>query len=139
MAKLSIGVLLPALLPIMAFIMHIKDVPTIFILYIIIFSCINPFFEEIFWRGLLVNISGNKNIKAIYSSALFSFSHLLFWSYWFKTSLTIITTMIATFLMGLLWMWFMNKDKKIMYPILSHIIVDILNLSVAVYVGVIPK
>ena len=48
-----------------------------------------------------------------------------------------IPTVISTFLMGLLWMHFMNKNKKIMYPILSHIIVDILNLSVAVYSGLI--
>jgi membrane protease YdiL (CAAX protease family) len=47
-------------LPITAFITQIKSVPFEFIIYIIIFSCINPIFEEVFWRGLLIFLPGNK-------------------------------------------------------------------------------
>jgi len=32
-------------------------------------------------------------------------------------------------------MWFMQKQKNLLYPVLSHVAVDIFNLSVAVYTG----
>lgn len=131
------GIIIPALLPIAAFITQIKLVPFEFVIYIIIFSFINPIFEEGFWRGFLNFLPGNGTFRILYTSILFSFSHLFFWSYWFKVPMIIIPTVISTFIMGILWMWFMQKRKNLLYPILSHVLVDIFNLSVAVYYGII--
>ena len=130
-----LAVIIPALLPITAFIFNIKKVPFEFILYIIIFSCINPLFEESFWRGLLNFLPGNKAFRIIYTAALFSFSHYFLWGYWFKFPMIIIPAVISTFIMGILWMWFMQKQNNLLYPIISHFFVDIFNLSVAVYCG----
>lgn len=130
-----IGLIIPALIPLYVFIIKIKFVSVEFFICILIFACINPFFEEIYWRGLLSKIIGNKWVRIFYSSALFGFSHFLFWGYWFDIFLATITTVISTFIMGILWMWFMEKNKRIIYPILSHTLVDIFNLSVAIYAG----
>ncbi len=130
-------IIFPALIPLNTLLSHLNSVPILFFLYILIFSLINPFFEEIYWRGILYYLPFGKIFSVIYSAVLFSFSHYFFWSYWFKTLYVIIPVVISTFIMGILWMIFMKIKKKIIYPIISHIIVDIFNLSVAVYCGII--
>ncbi|HYX10101.1 MAG TPA: CPBP family intramembrane glutamic endopeptidase [Bacteroidales bacterium] len=134
---LILTVILPAVLPIAAFITQSQYVPTIFYVYILLFSLINAPFEEIYWRGILAYIPGNNIFRNLYTAGLFSFSHFVFWDYWYNSPIIMIPTVVSTFVMGLLWMHFMNKRKNILYPVLSHIVVDILNLSVAVYSGLI--
>lgn len=134
---LLLTIVIPALLPIMAFITQIGNVPFEFLIYIVIFSCINPIFEEAFWRGLFIFMPGNNLFRILYSAALFSFSHFFLWSYWFKSPMILIPTVISTFIMGIAWMWFMQRWKNLLYPIVSHFFVDIFNLSVAVYYGII--
>lgn len=130
-------IIIPAMLPLAAFILNVKNVPWIFLLYIVIFSCINPIFEEAFWRGLLNYLPGKNAFRILYTAVLFSFSHYFLWEYWFKFPLVIIPTLISTFIMGVLWMYFMQKQKNLAYPIISHFFVDIFNLSVAVYCGIV--
>ena len=132
------GVVVPALLPFGVILFKAKYVPEYFFLYIIIFSLINPLFEESLWRGLLVNLPTRNWFKILYSSFLFAFSHYFFWSFWFRDPYITITTVISTFIMGICWMWFMVKRKNLVYPIISHFFVDVFNLSVAIYAGVIP-
>ena len=134
---LILTVILPAVLPIAAFITQSQFVPTVFYVYILIFSLINAPFEEIYWRGILAFLPGNNIFRNLFSAGLFSFSHFVFWDYWYNSPIIMIPTVVSTFVMGLLWMHFMNKRKNILYPVLSHIVVDILNLSVAVYTGLI--
>ena len=134
---LVLTVFLPAILPIAAFITQSQFVPNIFYVYIFIFALINAPFEEIYWRGILAFIPGNNVFRNFFTAGLFSFSHFVFWDYWYKTPIIMIPTVISTFIMGFLWMHLMNKKKNILYPILSHILVDIFNLSVAVYSGLI--
>ncbi len=132
------GIIFPALLPLTAFFTQISYVSLELLLYIVIFSLINPLFEEGFWRGLLFHLPGSKTFCICYSASLFSFSHIFLWRYWFKIRMIIIPTVISTLIMGVLWMWFMKSNRNIIYPILSHVLVDIFNLSVAVYCGLIP-
>jgi membrane protease YdiL (CAAX protease family) len=134
---LILGILLPSLLPIGVFIQHADQVNFIFFIYILIFSIINAPIEEIFWRGLLSNLPFKKWGVIIYTSALFGFSHYFLWDYWFEKPMIVIPTVISTTIMGILWMWFLKTDGRIKYPILSHIVVDILNLSVPIFSGTI--
>jgi uncharacterized protein len=130
------GVIIPALLPLGVFILNIKAVPLPFILYIILFSAINPYFEETFWRGLLSYMPTSSRTRILYSSFLFSFSHFfLLGAYWLAEPHKLIATVISTFIMGILWMWFFNKQKNLLYPMISHFLVDVFNLSVAVFFG----
>lgn len=130
-------IVIPALLPVAALISQFDFVPGVFFLYILIFAIINSVIEEIYWRGFLYNLAVSKSIRILLSAGLFSFSHYLFWGFWYRTPIIMIPTVVSTFIMGLLWMHFMNRENKIIYPILSHLIVDILNCSVAVYFGLI--
>ena len=132
------GIIFPALLPLGVILNKAQYVPEQFFLYILIFSLINPLFEESLWRGLLSNIPMSNWFKILYSSVLFAFSHYFFWDYWYRDSFVTLTTVISTFIMGVCWMWFYLKRKNLIYPIISHFFVDVSNLSVAIYVGVIP-
>lgn len=130
-------IVIPALLPVAALISQFDFIPAIFFLYILIFAIINSVIEEVYWRGFLYKVAVSKTVRILLSAGLFSFSHYLFWGYWYRTPIIMIPTLVSTFIMGLLWMHFMNREKKIIYPILSHLVVDILNCSVAVYFGLI--
>lgn len=134
---LIVTIIIPALLPISAFITQLQFVPNIYFLYIVIFSLINAPFEEFYWRGILAFLPGSNLFRSLFTAGLFGFSHFLFWDYWYKSPIIMIPTVVSTFIMGLLWMHFMNKKKNLLFPIISHVIVDILNLSVAVYSGLI--
>jgi membrane protease YdiL (CAAX protease family) len=134
---LLLTIVIPALLPISAFITQIGKVPFEFVVYIIIFSCINPIFEEAYWRGFLTFLPGSNLFRITYSAMLFSFSHFFLWNYWFQSPIILIPTLVSTFLMGVAWMLFMQKQRNLVYPILSHFFVDVFNLSVAVYYGIV--
>lgn len=133
-----IGVVLPALIPLNVFILKINHVPFEYIIYIFIFSIINPIFEEGFWRGFLSYLPFNKLFIVLYSALLFGFSHYWFWHHWFNIPIVTITTVISSTIMGILWMFFFMKNRNIIYLIISHFLVDIFNLSIAIYSGVIP-
>ena len=132
-----LGVLLPALIPLNIFLSTWMHVPVMVLLYILIFSLINPFFEELFWRYLMSHLPSNSWIIVLFSSLLFGFTHFaLYYPYWFKTNEIVIATVISTFIMGICWMIFYQKERKIMYLIISHILVDIFNLSIAIFYGI---
>lgn len=133
-----VGLIIPALLPLGFFLLNIRAVPYSFLAIIILFACINPFFEESFWRGLLSFLPINNKLKMFYSAFLFSFMHYFLWgTYWLTNPpAKWIAAVITTFIMGMLWMWFLHKDKRLVFPILSHVAVDILNLSVAMFYGI---
>ncbi len=128
-----IGVVLPALIPLNVFILKIGNVPYQYIIYILIFSIINPVFEEGFWRGLLSYLPYKKASVVLYSALLFGFSHYWFWHHWFNIPIVTVTTVISTTIMGVLWMYFFQKNKKIIYLIISHFFVDFFNLFVVIY------
>ncbi|RYE21561.1 MAG: CPBP family intramembrane metalloprotease [Sphingobacteriaceae bacterium] len=130
------GILLPALIPFGVFISNYKAVPNLVYVYIVVFALINPFFEETFWRGLFNNLPIAPIKRQVLSGFLFSFSHYFLWgSYWLSNPRILIPTCVTTFIMGWCWMWFYQKDGRLIYPILSHIVVDMFNLSIAVFLG----
>jgi len=128
--------MIPGLLALPLFVTNVKAVPLIFLGFILLFSIINPFFEEIFWRGLLHYMPVSSRTKILYSSILFSFSHYFLWgTYWLADPKKLIPTVAVTFIAGILWMWFLVKQRNLLYPILSHSLCDLFNLSVAVFYG----
>lgn len=133
---LVFGILLPAIIPLWVFIKNVDTVPTEFLIYILLFALINPFFEESFWRGLMDKIPSGSRFRILYSSLLFSASHYFLWgSYWLLPPQKWIAAVISTFIMGILWMWFYQRQRNLVYPMISHAFVDIFNLSVAVFYG----
>ncbi|TWR24802.1 CPBP family intramembrane metalloprotease [Mucilaginibacter pallidiroseus] len=130
------GIIIPALIPFGVFISNYQAVPLSSVAYIFVFAAINPFFEESFWRGMFINLPISPMQLNLVSGALFSFSHYFLWgAYWLANPRILIPTCVTTFIMGYCWMWFYQKDKRLIYPIMSHIVVDIFNLSIAVFLG----
>jgi len=130
------GIVLPALIPLWLFVLNVKAVPPVFLIYIVLWAFVNPFFEEAFWRGLLDKIPSSGSFRILFSSFLFCLSHYFLWgSHWLLPPPKWIAAVVSTFIMGILWMWFYQRQKNLAYPIISHMLVDIFNLSVAVFYG----
>ena len=130
-------ILIPAILPAFVFVTQIKNVSLILLNYTMLFAIINPFFEELYWRSFLSRLSENKVFVITFSAFLFSFSHYFLWGFWFSNPLILFPTLGSTFIMGVLWMIFYQRQKNFLYLYISHFIVDILNLSVPVFLGLI--
>lgn len=134
--QIVVGLVLPVLLPLGVLVSNYQAVPMATFIYIFIFAAINPFFEEVFWRGVLNQLPLSDKKRQLTSAFLFSFSHYFLWgSYWLSNPKILIPTCVTTFLMGWCWMWFYQRDGRLLYPVLSHMLVDIFNLSIAVFMG----
>jgi membrane protease YdiL (CAAX protease family) len=136
-SSLIFGAIVPALLPFGFFVLNVRAVPPIVLGAIAIFAFINPYFEERFWRGLMALAPGPPRWRIFYSGFLFAFSHYFLWcAYWLSKPRVMISVIITTFLMGIAWMWFYLRERTLFYPLVSHILVDIFNLSVAMFLGI---
>jgi len=131
------NIVLPALIPLGAYLIYGHLVPDIFWLYILVFALINPVFEEAYWRGLLSHLEGSTWFKVIYSATFFSLSHYFFWFYWLDLPFMLVVTCISTWIMGVLWMYYIVCRGNPTYSYWSHVVVDILNLSVAIFGGMV--
>lgn len=127
-------------IPFPIFILHFKLLTTPFLIGSWIFvALVNPFFEEIFWRGYLLNHAAKLPavLKIIYSSTLFTLSHTFIWGVFAKAMLTP-ELIISVFVMGILWSFIYLKSKSIVLPYFSHLLVDIFNLSVLAMMNLLP-
>ena len=105
---------------------------------VLLYALVNPYFEEGFWRGLLDELPAPPVTRGLYSAFLFGFSHYFLWgAYWLADPpRQWIAAALSTFVMGLLWSWFYRRDGRLIYPLVSHGLVDVFNLSVALFSGV---
>jgi membrane protease YdiL (CAAX protease family) len=96
----------------------------------LLIAFINPFLEEFYWRGFLLDYTSNwKNwITVIVTSFLFSANHFVFAinSDLFKG----FPVFISTLIMGIIWAIVYKKTKSLRWTIFAHFLVDFLNLSV---------
>lgn len=134
--RVIFGAVLPGLLPLGFFVLNVSLVPAAVLGAIVVFAAINSYFEEVFWRGLLAHLPAPDPVKILYSGALFAFSHWFFTgAYWLSRPRVLIPVVITTFVMGVAWMWFYLRERSLVYTIVSHFVVDVLNLSVAMFMG----
>ncbi|MCK5169072.1 MAG: CPBP family intramembrane metalloprotease, partial [Bacteroidales bacterium] len=105
----------------------------------ILVALINPFFEEIFWRGYMLEKGKNISffVKSIISSLLFTLSHLAIWGVVSKAMLTK-ELIISVFIMGLAWSFIYRKSKSLVLPYFSHLLVDVFNCSVLAIMNLLP-
>ncbi|MDR2608144.1 MAG: CPBP family intramembrane metalloprotease [Treponema sp.] len=110
--------------------LHIITLPSA--LLSIPFVLLNPFFEELYWRGFVLDFTfTSKKLSSLYSSILFVLSHLCIWgvfSYgnrnWFLLGSLVI--------MSTVWCMVRIKTKSLWWCIISHFFVDVFNLMVFV-------
>jgi uncharacterized protein len=96
----------------------------------LLIAFINPFLEEFYWRGFLLDYTSKwKNwLAVIVTSLLFSANHFVFAinSDLFKG----FPVFISTLIMGIIWAIVYKKTKSLRWTIFAHFLVDFLNLSV---------
>ncbi|MBN1250669.1 MAG: CPBP family intramembrane metalloprotease [Bacteroidales bacterium] len=125
-------------LPILLKYYHLFDTNYLIILWLLV-AIINPFFEEIFWRGYMLDISPKIPfwIKAIVSSLLFAVAHPLTWGIFSQNMLTV-EMLISVFIMGIVWSFVYKKSKSLFLPYFSHLLVDLFNCSVLAFLNLLP-
>lgn len=103
----------------------------------LLFAAINPVFEEAYWRGALQDATARWPAwgAALWSTALFVASHPLMWGVFSEGNRS--PMLFGTLaLMGLSWFWMRRVTRSLRWPLLSHVLVDIGNLSVFVFLDV---
>lgn len=125
-ACLSIG-FLP--LPIFLKYNHLLNDWTIWFPWLML-ALINPWLEEFYWRGLLLDATKKWHpaFSILFSSLLFSLNHFVFGinSELFRGTEIFVSTLI----MGIVWAVAYKKTGTLRWAIVSHMLVDLLNLSI---------
>ena len=105
----------------------------------ILLALINPWLEEFYWRGLLLDYTKNwSNWTAIFfTSFVFAINHAAFGvNSELNSGLTII---ISTFIMGVIWGLVYKKTNSLRWIILAHFLVDFFNLSSSSFLDLYEK
>ena len=125
-------------LPLFIFNYHVLNHWTIILPWALLFI-INPWIEEFYWRGLLLDYtkSWKPALAIFYSSILFSANHAAFGLYSEMNSSY--GVVISTLLMGLIWALVYYKTKSLRWAIFAHILVDFFNLSSAAFLDLWDK
>ena len=127
-------------IPLPIFIFYVKNLNTAFLIISwALVAIINPFFEEVFWRGFMLEHKAKMPmfIKVFYSTTLFALSHVFIWGV-FSKAMHSKELIISVFIMGIAWSFIYIKSKSIVLPYLSHMLVDILNLSSLAMLNMLP-
>ena len=105
----------------------------------ILLALINPWIEEFYWRGLLLDYTKNWSnwTSILFTSILFALNHIAFGiNSEVNRGLDLI---IATFIMGIVWAIIYKKTGSLRWAIFSHFLVDFLNLSAPAFLDLFEK
>lgn len=108
------------------------------IIYWLLFALINPWFEEFYWRGILFDRLLTKFPKwfvILYTTCLFVISHPFMWGVFSYASKSY-HLYIYLSIVGIVWAITYLKTKSLRSIILSHVIVDIGNLTVLTFLNI---
>lgn len=102
----------------------------------LLFALINPWLEEGYWRGLLTDASKDWKpwTSVLYTSAVYAASHPLMWGVNSFANRELIV-LASTFVMGVCWAIIYRRTGSLRYAIFSHFLVDLFNLSVAIFLN----
>lgn len=132
--------LIVGLIPLPIFLKYFYLFDTGYLIFLwILFALVNPFFEEIFWRGYMLDHSPKIPfwIKAIVSSLIFAVGHPLTWGL-FSFSMLTPEMLISVFIMGIVWSFAYRKSNTLLLPYFSHFLVDLLSCSVLAFLNILP-
>lgn len=118
------------LIPLPLFLMHYETLGIwkVWLPWILL-ALINPWLEEFYWRGLLLEHTKHwRNWTSIlFTSSVFALSHAVFGvNSELNSGFTVI---ISTFVMGIIWALVFKKTQSLRCIILAHFLVDFFNLS----------
>ena len=104
----------------------------------LLFAFINPWFEELYWRGVLLDglkKDWSKWFSIVYSTLFFVLSHPFMWGV-FSIASKSYHLYIYLSLAGIVWAITYFKTKSLRWVIFSHFIVDIGNLTVLTFLNI---
>lgn len=96
----------------------------------IVLATINPWLEEFYWRGLLLDHTRgwNRSVAVLFQSVLFAANHAVFGLH--SQLLHGPAILVSTLVMGLIWGIAYQKTSTLRWVLLAHFLVDFLSLSV---------
>lgn len=134
----KIGTVIVGLIPLPILLMnnHLLKESILITVFWLAFAIINPFFEEGFWRGFLLEKLPfhSKLNKVLYSTVLFILSHPLLWGI-FSIANRNYQVIISLFIMSLVWSYAYYRMQSLRWVIFSHFLVDIGNLAVFTFLN----
>lgn len=139
-SKLSISLaLIFGLFPMSVLLMnyHLFDSALIIVLWIA-FALVNPWFEELYWRGLLLDAALEwfpKWISVGYSTVFFILSHPLMWGV-FSIANSHYHVFITLLILGIVWSVIYFKTGSLRWAIFSHFLVNIGIMTVPVFLNI---
>jgi len=106
--------------------------PPLFLLWLA-FGLINPWFEEGYWRGLLIDATSErlKGLGVVYSTLLFAVSHPLIWGV-HSTALRHPAALLGLVLVGAVWGVTYWRTRSLRFTIVGHACACLFGLSVPV-------
>jgi len=128
---------IPVLFCIISFVWGIQYINGVLLIVLwVLFAIINPIAEELFWRAYLFdNLDWKPTLKILFSSILFLLSHFLMWGV-FSVTIRSYIMIMPLLIMGLTWGYVYYKTGNLKWCIVAHFFVDIMNLSVWVFLNI---
>ena len=128
------------ILPLPLFLMHYEtlDIWQVWLPWVVL-ALFNPWLEEFYWRGLLLDYTKNwsKWMAIPFTSLVFALNHAVFGvNSELNSGITII---LSTFIMGIIWGLVYKKTGSLRWIILAHFLVDFFNLSSASFLDLYEK
>lgn len=130
-SALAIGV---GLLSLPGFLAHWRIVsdPMVLCLWLA-FALVNPWFEEAYWRGMLMDATAGWGgfSSVVYSATWFAASHPLIWGV-HSTAMRQWPVIFALFFVGAIWATVYRQSKCIRWTIAGHMLANLLGMAVPV-------
>ena len=103
----------------------------------VIFFLINPWLEEFYWRGMLIDVTEKWPawVSIIYSSILFTLWHTAF--AWYSIGVRSLSFYLPVLILGLVMGLIYKNTKSLWQAILSHMLINIFNLGIPVLMNMI--
>lgn len=103
----------------------------------LLFSLINPWFEEGYWRGVLLDATERWGgiLSVTYSATWFAVSHPLVWGV-HTVALREWVVLPVLAVMGAVWAIAYRRSKSLRWPIAGHMCANLFGLSVPVLLNI---
>jgi CAAX protease family protein len=111
---------------------HLLESATVFFLWLG-FGLVNPWFEEAYWRGLLIDATEGwaGGLGVVYSTLMFAWSHHLIWGV-NSVALRHPAVLVGLGVVGAVWGVAYYRTRSLRFTIAGHAAANLLGLSVPV-------
>lgn len=103
----------------------------------IVFFIINPWLEEFYWRGLLIDVTKKWPawVSIFYSSVLFTLWHSAF--AWYSVAFREVSFYVPVLILGIFMALIYKNTKSLWLCVASHMLINILNMGIPVLMNLV--